>query len=232
MQILLVDDHPLFRQALRQILGANMPSVRIDEAESIEVAQSILNRDSRFDLIVLDLNMRGLSGFDGLLALRIGFPHIPILVVSGLEESRIIREALNLGAAGFVPKSSAKSAYLDAITRIMDGELYVPTLADEPQPTASKAETASARIATLTPAQIKVLSMIKLGKVNKQIAYELGIGDSMVKAHVSEIMRKLDVKNRTQAALCASALDYNRAGREHFPVGTGRRPALHEEPCA
>lgn len=220
MQILLVDDHPLFRQALRQILAGSLPAARTEEAESIDSARAILRRNARFDLIMLDLNMKGVSGFDGLLALRIGFPHIPILVVSGLEEPRIIREAISLGAAGFVPKSSGKLTFIEAIHCIAEGGLFVPDQMHEPHQAASPAgETASTRIATLTPAQMNVLAMIKVGKLNKQIAHELGIGNSMVKAHVSEIMRKLGVSNRTQAALCATALEYNRVGLRSANTG-------------
>ena len=110
-----------------------------------------------------------------------------------------------------MPKSSGKSVYMDAIREIGRGEVYVPDSIDLTLPGDSPPK-ASDRIATLTPAQMNVLTMIKRGKINKQIAYELGIGDSMVKAHVSEIMRKLGVSNRTQVALCASSLDFDRVG--------------------
>lgn len=209
MHIVLVDDHPLFREALRHMLQSGLPRTKIEEADGIEAARTVIREHPGLDLILLDLTMKGVNGFDGLMTLRITFPRIPILIVSGLDEPRIIREALRLGAAGFVPKSSGKATYLDAIGRVMDGAIFVPDIASESTPLA---DSASERIATLTPAQMNVLTMIKHGKINKQIAHELGIGDSMVKAHVSEIMRKLGVRNRTQAALCVSSLDYDRIG--------------------
>jgi len=212
VHIILVDDHPLFREALRSMIRLGIPRARIEEAESIELARAVLAERPGIDLIMLDLSMKGVDGFDGLMSLRIRFPRIPILVVSGLDEPRIIREALRLGASGFVPKSSGKTTYLQAVDRIMNGSIFVPDLAEPAGEPASSEPPVSQRIATLTPAQMNVLTMIKRGKINKQIAHELGIGDSMVKAHVSEIMRKLGVHNRTQVALCASSLDFDRVG--------------------
>ena len=212
MHIILVDDHPLFREALRSMIRLGIPQARIEEADSIELARGVLAERPGIDLIMLDLSMKGVDGFDGLMSLRIRFPRIPILVVSGLDEPRIVREALRLGASGFVPKSSGKATYLQAVDRIMNGSIFVPDLAEPAGAPAPPEPPVSQRIATLTPAQMNVLTMIKRGKINKQIAYELGIGDSMVKAHVSEIMRKLGVHNRTQVALCASSLDFDRVG--------------------
>lgn len=212
MHIIVVDDHPLFRDALRSMFRVGVPSARIEEAGSIDMAKRVLEERQGIDLIVLDLTMDDVKGFEGLLALRIRFPRIPILVCSGLDEPRIIREAIRLGAAGFIPKSAGKSIYMEALDRIMRGAIFVPdSVAGSPEDLSAEAAPA-ARIATLTAAQMKVLTMIRRGKINKQIAFDLGIGDSMVKAHVSEIMRKLGVQNRTQVALFATALDFERVG--------------------
>lgn len=218
MHIILVDDHPLFRDALRSMFRIGIPSARIEEAGSIEAAKHVLADRPGIDLIVLDLTMDDVKGFEGLMALRIRFPRIPILVCSALDEPRIIREAIRLGAAGFVPKSAGKAVYMEALDRIMTGAIFMPdSVAGCSEASISEPIPAAALIATLTPAQMNVLTMIKRGKLNKQIAHDLGIGDSMVKAHVSEIMRKLGVQNRTQVALCATALDFNRVGvRELF----------------
>lgn len=211
MHIILVDDHPLFREALHSTLRSGFPKARIEEADSISSAKSILSEKPGIDLIVLDLSMTDATGFDGMMALRVRFPRIPILICSALEEPRMVQEALWLGAAGFVPKSAPRATYITALTCVLNGKIFIPDLpAELPQERVSA--DASARIAALTPAQMSVLSMIKHGKLNKQIAFELGIGDSMVKAHVSEIMRKLGVSNRTQVALCAAALDFSRIG--------------------
>ena len=216
MHIILVDDHPLFREALRSMIRLGLPQGRIEEAASIPAARALLGDRPSLDLITLDLSMKGVTGFDGLMTLRIAYPRIPILVVSAHEEPRIVREALQLGASGYVPKSSGKAIYMEAIREITSGGVFVPDilspanerLAERHAPPSA----ATDKIATLTPAQMTVLSLIKRGKINKQIAYELGIGDSMVKAHVSEIMRKLGVSNRTQVAICASSLDFDRVG--------------------
>lgn len=214
MHVILVDDHPLFREALRSMIRLGVPHARIDEADSIASAKTVLGDRPSVDLIMLDLSMEGVTGFDGLMALRISYPRVPILVVSALDEPRIVREALQLGAAGFVPKSSGKAIYMEAIREIAGGNVYVPASIDlrADDSDLRRGAAASQRIATLTPAQMNVLTLIKRGKINKQIAYELGIGDSMVKAHVSEIMRKLGVSNRTQVAICASSLDFDRVG--------------------
>ncbi|SEP39480.1 DNA-binding response regulator, NarL/FixJ family, contains REC and HTH domains [Methylobacterium sp. UNC300MFChir4.1] len=217
MNIIVVDDHPLFRDALRSMFRVGLPSARIEEAGSIEAAKRVLADRPGMDLIVLDLTMDDVKGFEGLMALRICFPRIPILVCSALDEPRIIREAIRLGAAGFVPKSAGKSVYMEALDQILAGAIYMPdSVASCSKANISEPIPAAALIATLTPAQMNVLTMIKRGKINKQIAYDLGIGDSMVKAHVSEIMRKLGVQNRTQVALCATALDFNRAGAQEL----------------
>lgn len=216
MHILLVDDHPLFREALRSMVRLGLPQARIEEAESITSARAVIGDRPTIDLIMLDLSMKGVTGFDGLMTLRIAYPRIPILVVSAHEEPRIVREALQLGASGYVPKSSGKSVYMEAIREIGSGGVFVPDIlspsAERRVESRQPASSATDRIATLTPAQMNVLTLIKRGKINKQIAYELGIGDSMVKAHVSEIMRKLGVSNRTQVAICASSLDFDRVG--------------------
>lgn len=211
MHFVLVDDHPLFREALRSMIRLGLPHARIDEAESIEAAKGVLGERPQVDLIMLDLSMTGVTGFDGLMSLRIAYPRIPILVVSGLDEPRIMREALRLGAAGFVPKSSGKTVYMRAIGEIASGGIYVPEAIDL-DGSGDGVPALHDSIASLTPAQMRVLTMIKRGKLNKQIAFELGIGDSMVKAHVSEIMRKLGVSNRTQVAIRASCLDFDRVG--------------------
>ena len=197
------------------MIRLGLPHARIEEAESIEAAKAVLGERPGVDLITLDLSMTGVSGFDGLMGLRIAYPRIPILVVSALDEPRIVREALRLGAAGFVPKSSGKSVYMQAIREIAGGAVFVPEAVRQSLDGTERRispRSHSDRIATLTPAQMNVLTLIKRGKINKQIAYELGIGDSMVKAHVSEIMRKLGVSNRTRVAICASALDFDRVG--------------------
>jgi DNA-binding NarL/FixJ family response regulator len=143
MHIILADDHPLFREALRSTIRLGLPHARIEEAESIEAAKTVLAERPGIDVIVLDLSMKGVSGFDGMMSLRIRFPRIPILVCSGLEEGRIVREALRLGAAGFVPKSATRATLLEALDSIMRGSIYVPYLPDTLEAEASETADAS-----------------------------------------------------------------------------------------
>lgn len=147
------------------------------------------------------------------MAIRARFPRIPVLICSGLEEAPIIREALALGAAGFVPKTSNRAAYLEAVARALEGEIFVPdSVAAALSAGPRSASAASARMSTLSHAQMNVLILIKQGLSNKEIALCLGIGMSMVKTHATEIMRKLGVRSRTQAVIFASALDFKRIG--------------------
>lgn len=208
-RFLIVDDHPLFREALQSAVTSAYPEVETAEARSIAEALEILAADAGFDLCLLDLNMPGVQGFDGFLQLRTRYPRLPIVVVSGHEEPRIVSEALSYGAAGFIPKSARKADLAGAIKSVMDGEVYVPETYVPQTGDADRAGRADMvqRLATLTPQQLRVLQMLRQGLLNKQIAYELQVGETTVKAHVSEILRKLNVYSRTQAVIEVSKLD-------------------------
>ena len=212
MHLIIVDDHPLFRDALSSAVRLAFPAADVEEADGIESACAALSRGRLIDLTLLDLTMQGVNGFDGLIAIRTRFPRIPVLVVSGLDDPRIVREALSHGAAGFVPKAAGKPVLIRAITDVLNGAVFVPEglsgPAEAPGRKAGKPPIAE-RIAELTPQQVRVLLMIRQGKLNKQIAHELGVGDSTVKAHVSEILRKLGVISRTQIVIETANLDYD-----------------------
>lgn len=207
-RFLVIDDHPLFREALQSAIALAFPDSDAKEARSIPEAIDVLNESAAFDLALLDLNMPGVKGFEGLLEIRTQFPRLPVVVVSGHEEARIITEALSYGVAGFIPKSAKKTELADAIADVMNGNVFVPEGYDRGQasPTPGKTEMLS-RISSLTPQQLKVLGMLKQGMLNKQIAYELKVGETTIKAHVSEILRKLNVFSRTQAVIEVSKLD-------------------------
>jgi DNA-binding NarL/FixJ family response regulator len=208
-RFLIVDDHPLFREALHSALHMVYPDVGTVEARSIAEALAVIAEHGPFDLALLDLAMPGVQGFEGLLQIRTRFPRLPIVVVSGHEDPKTIAEALSYGAAGFVPKSVRKSDLAAAIRSVMDGAVYVPDTygghAEEP----GSADRAAMirRLASLTPQQLRVLQMLRQGLLNKQIAFELQVGETTVKAHVSEILRKLNVYSRTQAVIEVSKLD-------------------------
>lgn len=217
MQLLIVDDHPLFRDALAATIRLAHPDAVLHEADGIEAACAVLAENRGIDLTLLDLSMRGVTGFDGLITVRARFPRIPILIVSGHEDPRIVREALQHGAAGFMPKAMDKTTLTRAITEVMSGALFLPpgfTEANGPSPHAKKPPLAE-RIARLTPQQLRVLMMIRQGKLNKQIAHELHVGDSTVKAHVSEILRKLEVISRTQIVIDTASLDFDQIHNTH-----------------
>ena len=162
------------------------------------------------DLALLDLSLPGTTGFSGLMRVRAAYPKLPVIVVSGFEESGVVRQVLALGVAGYVPKSAPRDELASAIERVLDGEVYIPaayrTLA-EPG-THSPEHIVLKRLRDLTPQQLTVLDMIREGKQNKQIAHELKLAETTVKAHVSEILRKLNVFTRTNAVIEVAKVDF------------------------
>ena len=205
-RVVIVDDHPLFRNALKQALGSAFPSMKVDEAGSLDQVNALLERDSDYDLVCLDLKMPGVQGFSGLVYLRAQFPAVPIVVVSGSEEAPIVRRALDLGASGFIPKSTPAEAMRRAFELILSGEIYAPELGPA-SPQDKEADDLAKRLATLTPQQVRVLMMLREGLLNKQIAYKLNVSEATIKAHVSAILQKLNVDSRTQAVIAASRID-------------------------
>jgi DNA-binding NarL/FixJ family response regulator len=212
---LVVDDHPLFRDALTLAIKTNHPNATIKEASSIEAAKDLLGGGERFDLVLLDLSMPGVAGFEGFLELRSLDPKQPIVIVSALDDSRIVHEAVTLGAAGFIPKSARKLELAEAIDNVMQGNLALPKAYQPPVRDASGTSDIGSRLSSLTPQQLRVLSMLRQGLLNKQIAHELGVGETTVKAHVSEILRKLDVASRTQAVIEVSRIDFDKLAGSH-----------------
>jgi DNA-binding NarL/FixJ family response regulator len=208
-RFLIIDDHPLFREALHSAVRMAYPDVDTVEAKSIAEALDKLSGPLPFDLALLDLSMPDVHGFEGLLQMRTRHPRLPIVVVSAHEEPRIISEALSYGAAGFIPKSARKDDLAAAIRLVMEGAVYVPEnySARQAEPDSADRADMVRRLATLTPQQLRVLQMLRQGLLNKQIAYELQVGETTVKAHVSEILRKLNVYSRTQAVIEVSKLD-------------------------
>lgn len=208
---LIVDDHPLFIEALQRAIKSAMPQATTVEASSIETAKAELQGKTRFDLVLLDLSMPGTRGFDGLLELRGLYPKMPIVVVSALEDPRIIQEVMSYGAAGFIAKSVSREDLAGALKLAMEGSVVLPkgyTPGDRVKTAAAKNDLAH-RLQTLTPKQLSVLKMLRQGLLNKQIAHELKIEETTVKAHVSEILRKLNVASRTQAVIEAQKIDFD-----------------------
>ncbi|MEQ8445736.1 MAG: response regulator transcription factor [Pelagibacterium sp.] len=204
-RIIIVDDHPLFRAALRQTLEGGDSGMAFEEAGDIEGLSAALEANRDCDLVLLDLNMPGVRGFSGLLLLRAQFPEIPVMIVSAVEDTAVIRRCFDLGASGFLSKSETAARIRESINTILAGGLWVPegvSLDGQDEQTE-----VLARLATLTPQQIRVLMMLSDGLMNKQIAYELSISEATVKAHVSAILQKLNVDSRTQAVIAAAKIE-------------------------
>ena len=208
-RVLIIDDHPLFSEALLSALKVVFPDIETLDATSVSSAIEVLENDKNFDLVLLDLNIPDADGFSGLMRIRGLFPRLPVVVVSGHDDPRVIEEALSYGVAGFIPKSCKKAELAEAVRVVMEGDVYLPSGFNPLEPTAAdlKRKDLIARIATLTPQQLRVLQMMREGLLNKQIAYELNVGMTTVKAHVSEILRKLNVYSRTKAVIEVSQLD-------------------------
>jgi DNA-binding NarL/FixJ family response regulator len=206
-RLLIIDDHPLFRDAMRMALSSTMPHMVIAEAGSLDAARAMLTDDETIDLVLLDLKMPGVQGLSGLAYLRASYPGIPVAVVSGQEDAAVIRRAMALGAAGFVPKSTPAEQMRDAIRLILSGEAWTPELPALETPEDKTLDDLARRMASLTPQQLRVLMMLKEGKLNKQIAFELDVTEATIKAHVSAILLKLDVNSRTQAVIAAGRID-------------------------
>lgn len=208
---LVVDDHPLFLEALQLAIHSAYPQAVIVEATSIAGAKAAIAERRNFDLVLLDLCMPGTRGFQGLIELRTLYPKLPVVIVSALEDSRIVHEAMTCGAAGFIAKSSRKAALAEAISDVMSGSIALPAGYQPPSADSVSAEAAemTKRFASLTPQQQRVLQMLRQGMLNKQIAHELDVGETTVKAHVSEILRKLHVASRTQAVIEMSKIDFD-----------------------
>ena len=194
-QILIADDHPLFRAALIGSLNEMNVNFNISESSTFLETQTHISENPT-DLLLLDLNMPGNKGLLGVLRLRSDQPDLAIVVISANDDQDVIKDIYNLGALGFIPKSSKRNDIHHSLLTVLSGELSFPEYS-------SKAEDNHLlkKLNQLTPKQLKVLQMIGDGALNKQIAYNLGIKETTVKTHISEILRKLEISNRTQAAM-------------------------------
>lgn len=207
-RVLIVDDHALVRDGLRSLLALCFPACEIGEADCFEAARACLATQGDVDLVLLDLNVPDVSRFSGLSQLRKLYPAMPVVMVSSVSDHSTVREALSAGAAGFLPKSLNRNAMVDGLTRILDGEIYVPELTEPDSENLRIEDEIRSRIAALTPQQKVVLGHLVAGRLNKQIAYELDVSIVTVKAHVSAIMQKLNVVSRTQAVILANQIGF------------------------
>ncbi|MDZ4348389.1 MAG: response regulator transcription factor [Xanthomonadaceae bacterium] len=204
--LLIADDHPLFREALKGAVARGIGQAEIHEADSARALFTLIEQQPDADLLLLDLHMPGAEGFGALVHLRGLYPQLPVVVVSAHEEASVMRRAMDHGAAGFIPKSANSETLIQAISAVLDGELWLPTAIDEVPGVSDQEADIAARIRDLTPQQLRVLGMLAEGLLNKQIGYELGVSEATVKAHMTAILRKLGASNRTQAVVLASQL--------------------------
>jgi DNA-binding NarL/FixJ family response regulator len=206
-RLVIADDHPLFRGALRQAVSGLFDRADIGEAGTFEEMTELLERGGEVDLILLDLRMPGARGFSGLMYLRAQYPAVPIVVVSGNEDPAVIRRCMEFGASGFIPKTLGADPLRAAIAAVLRGEVWTPPDVDLSRGADAGSAAVIARLATLTPQQVRVMMMLSGGLLNKQIAYELGVSEATVKAHVSAILQKLGVDSRTQAVIAAGRIE-------------------------
>ncbi|RDL43957.1 DNA-binding response regulator [Marinomonas piezotolerans] len=208
ISLLIADDHPLFRSALTGALRDQIGEVEIQESHDLESTLGKLKSNPDVDLLLLDLNMPGAGDLYGLIRIRSDFPDVPIAVISGNSEAKVVANVIEAGALGFIPKTCEPSVYAQAISVILEGDVWLPDgmlelLESIPAPNLDMPR----RVAELTPQQYKVLCYLHEGLLNKQIAFELNISEATVKAHITAIFRKLHINNRTQAVLIVSDLN-------------------------
>ena len=206
-QFLIADDHPLFREALKGALSAKFADLEVFESENFDTTLQVLSEQEDLDILLLDLHMPGNGDLYGLIRIREDYPSLPIAVVSGSEDINIVSKVMGYGAMGFIPKSSSSDDIAIAINHILEGDVWLPIeLKDKVAAVDGEDKEIAAQVASLTPQQYKVLQYLHEGLLNKQIAFEMSIQETTIKQHVSAILRKLNVYNRTQAGILFNQL--------------------------
>ncbi|WP_087500785.1 response regulator transcription factor [Pseudomonas sp. SID14000] len=213
-KILIADDHPLFREAIHNVISDGFQGSEVMETADLDSALALTQEHDDLDLILLDLNMPGMHGLNGLITLRNEAPTTPVVIVSAEQEKQIVLQAITYGAVGFITKSSPRSQMIEAIEQILNGNVYLPPDIIRAQKSNTSRRLSDApsfppeMLQALTRKQLLVLERMTKGESNKQIAYTLDIAETTVKAHVSAILRKLNVHNRVQAILSAGDIDF------------------------
>lgn len=205
-KFVIADDHPLFRGALKQAIGAMTGESTVLEAGDFESAKKLVAENEDIDLVLLDLSMPGASGLSGLISLRGINAGVPLVVVSAHDDPETIRRALELGASGFISKSASMEDIRQAVQTVLAGGISAPGGVDLGVEQDPEISDLIRRLRTLTPQQTRVLGMLAEGLLNKQIAYELNVSEATIKAHVSAVLQKLGVDSRTQAVIRLSKI--------------------------
>lgn len=236
MKVLLIDDHPLILSALRSVIQGLGDNVQVTATSSAREARETLEKDSSFDLTLLDLQLGDASGFDLLTEMRAKYPALPVVVISASDRTSDVIRAIDMGAMGFVPKRASNDTLLEALQQVMSGGVYVPPMSmsadTAPPPGVSSPGATGGYLRTvhsqatrgdfqttpslaslgLTPRQTDVLALLLQGQPNKLIARELGLSVETVKDHVAAVLRALNVSSRTQAVLAVSQMLQNQGG--------------------
>ena len=215
--LLIADDHPLFRAALRQAARDALGEVDLHEAGSLQAVLVILETQPQIDLVLLDLHMPGNHGLAGLAAVRAQYPGVAVIVVSANDDPRVVRRALDHGAAGYLPKSAGLDDLRDAIRTVLACGTWLPAplRASVARAQSAPADAAlAARLASLSPQQFRVLTLVAEGLLNKQIADRLDVQERTVKAHLTAIFERLGVRNRTQAGVILRELELTDPSRQ------------------
>ncbi len=206
VQAIIADDHPLFRTALQQAAAQVMSTEHIKEASTLEELFDLLREHPETELVFLDLTIPGAKGLQGLASLRNQYPDILIIMVSANDSAAIIEQAMALGASAYIPKSSSLDTIAFAIEQVVEGNNWLPEQAELSHDDNNEQAQFARNLEKLTPQQYRVLAMIADGLLNKQIAYAMNIQETTIKQHVSAILKKLNVYNRTQAGILFNQL--------------------------
>ena len=212
-RILIIDDHPIFRHAMVTILGKKFPDSQTIETNSLSEALEVLEADSAFDLVMLDLNMPETCGLNGVLEIRNQHPNLPVVIISAETEKHNILQTISYGAVGFISKSSKIEEIATSVESIFEGNVCLPSEILRTSSTRNRVKKEDAisldQIRSLTRKELAVLKYLTQGLANKVIAYELNISETTVKSHVSSILKKLGASNRVKVVASAANIDFN-----------------------
>jgi len=208
-KIIIADDHPLFRRALTEALMLDIPNFKAFEASNIKELDKILKVTKDADLLILDLHMPGVNGFEGLAYINQNYAQLPIIMISADEDPCIASLSKRYGALGFIPKSANISQISEAVNAVLAGNTWFPDINDDDLLLLSETDDLVEKVSSLTARQIEVFSLLAKGLLNKQIAYQMDVTEATVKAHLTSIMKKLEVNNRTGVILIANKININ-----------------------